>query len=111
MSPWQVAHLLSIIEMIKTDIPESIEAAGRKPDPDTAALQKAGASAMRTQLHLQASLEIPLISAICSVPHLPQRPLCTPCRNPKRCTKSVLLCVLILLWPLGQCANKTSQDV
>lgn len=67
ISPWQVAHLLSIIETIKVDIPDSLAAVGNSSDPATSAAAKAGASAMRTQLRIQASLEIPLISAICSV--------------------------------------------
>lgn len=67
VSPWQVAHLLSIIETIKTDIPDSLAAVGADSNPDALVSQKAGASAMRTQLRIQASLEIPLISAICSV--------------------------------------------
>ena len=68
VSPWQVAHLLSIIETIKVDIPDSLAAVGTQDaEPDVVAAQKAGASAMRTQLRIQASLEIPLISAICSV--------------------------------------------
>ena len=67
ISPWQVAHLLSIIETIKVDIPDSLAAVGNDSGSGTSAAAKAGASAMRTQLRIQASLEIPLISAICSV--------------------------------------------
>lgn len=67
VSPWQVAHLLSIIETIRMDIPASLAAVGSTADASVTAAQKAGASAMRTQLRIQASLEVPLISAICSV--------------------------------------------
>lgn len=66
-----MAHLMSIIETIKLDLPtQSFPAAG-----NSSSTEKSGASAMRTQLQIQASLEIPIISATCSVrpPILPNQ--------------------------------------
>ena len=65
VSPWQVAHVLSILEVLKQDLPSGAAKGGAQASSGPAA--GTGTSAMRMQLRIRFSLEIPLISAMCLV--------------------------------------------
>ena len=80
LSPWQVSHVLSIVSFVESTLHRVI---GPEPGvPPTTPISLAAtstdqamptglaASAMKTQLRLTLSAEIPLISVLCLVSHI-----------------------------------------
>ena len=65
LSPWQVAHVLSIIKAVYEAIPP-VDPIWEADKHQQAAVQQASAT-MKTQLFLGIGLELPLISIMCSV--------------------------------------------
>ena len=65
VSPWQVAHVLSIVKAVYEAIPpvDPIWEVGRQK----AAEAQPATDAMKTQLRVAFGLELPLISVMCSV--------------------------------------------
>ncbi|KAK9815754.1 hypothetical protein WJX72_009012 [[Myrmecia] bisecta] len=70
VSPWQVAHVLSILRAVKDVAPNTLLTS--PPEQPAAPVPSGqGTSALKTQLRFSLSMEIPLITALCLVaqPH------------------------------------------
>ncbi|KAK9867090.1 hypothetical protein WJX84_006946 [Apatococcus fuscideae] len=67
LSPLQVAHALSIVTAVEAAIPPEVAAMNQQQNlqPNAAKPAAYGSSAMKTQLRLSASVEIPLIAVLC----------------------------------------------
>lgn len=86
LSPWQVAHVLSIVSFVESTLHRVIGPEPGLPPTTPISLATPGdqalptglaASAMKTQLRLTLSAEIPLISVLCLVSSL--HPICNGC--------------------------------
>ena len=67
LSPWQVAHLLSIISTIKESMPEVGDVLPPEPAPGEESASRNTSNALNTQLRVTATLEIPILSVLCLV--------------------------------------------
>ena len=67
MSPWQVAHVLSIISTIKDNMPDVDPLLPEAERGQQAAARPAPATALNTQLRVTLTLEIPILNVLCLV--------------------------------------------